>query len=273
MFNLESKFWIPLEGPNFHFHLIKLVEKYFRLSFEPAMQTRSKAKSDRVEQLRDAPPLDLLPPHLHHLGLPGKTNVARSPAGALQALSKHLGITNSKALTPSGSMRRASMATATSTPKRFHLRRLKRFTSSSTMSTIQQQEEDDSSINLPTSSSTTSSYHTSPTGGNDTFTVTSSHMLPCITNLTTCPSNLSPIIGGNVATTVNSTCTSLSASYDCSALATMNTMATVNSSNRVSSVSCEDSLSFYVNGRGRSPGKRLRVKSFSLPIFFSISMF
>ena len=229
------------------------------------MQTRSKAKSDRVEQLRDAPPLDLLPPHLHHLGLPGKTNVARSPAGALQALSKHLGITNSKALTPSGSMRRASMATATSTPKRFHLRRLKRFTSSSTMSTIQQQEEDDSSINLPTSSSTTSSYHTSPTGGNDTFTVTSSHMLPCLTNLATCPSNLSPIIGGNVATTVNSTSTSLSASSDSSALATMN------SSNR-SSVSCEDSPSFYVNGRGRSPGKRLRVKSFLFSIF-SISMF
>ena len=233
------------------------------------MQTRSKAKSDRVEQLRDAPPLDLLPPHLHHLGLPGKTNVARSPAGALQALSKYMDITNSKALTPPGSMRRASMATATSTPKRFHLRRLKRFTSSSTMSTIQQQEEDDSSINLPTSSSTTSSYHTSPTGGNDTFTVTSSHMLPCITNLTTCPSNLSPIIGGNVATTVNSTCTSLySASSDSSALATMNTMATVNSSNR-SSVSCEDSPSFYVNGRGRSPGKRLRVKSFLFSIFFN----
>ena len=228
------------------------------------MQTRSKAKSDRVEQLRDAPPLDLLPPHLYHLQ---KTNVVRSPASALQALSKYMDITNSKALTPPGSMRRASMATATSTPKRFHLRRMKRFTSSSTMSTIQQQEEDDSSINLPTSSSTTSSYHTSPTGGNDTFTVTSSHMLPCITNLATCPSNLSPIIGGNVATTVNSTCTSLSASYDCSALATMNTMATVNSSNR-SSVSCEDSPSFYVNGRGRSPGKRLRVKSFSFPIFF-----
>ena len=247
------------------------------------MQTRSKAKLEEREQLRDAPPLHLLQlhhhPHLQHLALPQK---APAPAGALCELSKLL---DPDALTPSENIarRRSRMATATSTPKGFHLRRLKRFTSSSTLSTIDQLQEEErvSSTNIQTSPSTFLS------DTSQDLSSTTSHFLPCLTSLPALAHGKSPIIGKvgttfTIATTVNTTNNSITKSSNShpsiaappcfTTLAYLDLTTTprnlsiiahnASSESNVSS-DADSPPSFYLNGRPSSPGKRLRVRSFS----------
>ena len=243
------------------------------------MRTHSKAKLEKREQLRDVPPLHLLPPLA--LALPEKSSEAPAPAGALCELSKLLNFDAlTPSLTPPGSVgrRRSSMATATSTPKGFHLRRLKKFTSSSTLSTItDHQEEDEDSSTSP--STLLSSSHTTGKSGKKSSSwqdlnksSITSHILPCLTPLQ--PLSASPI-GSNIATNNNSsTSPSIIAVPPCfTALANMDLtttprglsiIANMNSSSSNESGVSSDSSS-YANGKGSLATKRLRVRSLSSP--------
>ena len=181
------------------------------------------------------------------------------------------------------------MATATSTPKGFHLRRLKRFTSSSTLSTIDQlqEEERDSSTNIHTSPSTflsdtsDTSGHIWNTSSSQDLSSTTSHFLPCLTSLPALAHGKSPIIGKvgttfTIATTVNTTNNSITNSSNSppsiaappcfTTLANLDLTTTprnlsiiAHNASSESNVSSDaySPPSFYLNG------KRLRVRSFS----------